>query len=299
MTEIKFCHECGRKLEALYPGCFLPVDPPEYIKRELALPPDERTLEWFNASPQGDPESGPKEMRCPAGHATIAEYAESRLMEEHGRIIGDFLDEIRTGERSDASEPEIPLAVQVAAETLVNHRLKVEAHWDAVFAAQEQIAETSGVSAEGEPCGDCGAERCECGPTFSNDTVDHPTFCVCCFCVGELEANYDRTHPWAEEHYPTDEEWEAAAARRLQCPAGYDPTLDPMVEQTEQVPAPVNLTRWSENVRGCWDTPSEARFEEVLLAPLPEPNELDEFVSVGLGLISALRTHNSDRDSNR
>jgi len=137
----KFCFQCARALALRYPGCYLPEDPPEYIRAEQHLPPDQRIHGPEHCHPQGNPEDGPKGMRCPAGHETLDERLETEISLRNLVDPDEFLLAFQEGQRECAEDPEISVEVMEAALTINRYRNERDEAWSRWSKEQERLGE--------------------------------------------------------------------------------------------------------------------------------------------------------------
>jgi len=136
-----FCFICGRRLERRYPGCYLPEDPPEYIRMEAHLPPDQRIYGPEQTHPHGNPEDGPKEWRCPAGHPTVQEQVEQEIMSGGWVNPDEFLNAFQEGQRGCAEDPEISPEVMEAAKIINGYRNLRDEFWSSRREEAERLCE--------------------------------------------------------------------------------------------------------------------------------------------------------------
>lgn len=136
--EAKFCPFCGRAYQPRYPNCYDPADPPDYIKVDLAREPDQRLLGPENSSHFGDPELGPKQLRCPAGHDTLDELIEQETASRGLVVPEDFLQEIQDGSAPTCYDP-VPAGVQLAAEVLLEWMKKEKLLFEQECARMETL----------------------------------------------------------------------------------------------------------------------------------------------------------------
>lgn len=93
----KFCFVCGKALAMRYPGC------------------GPGTAD-HGVGEQGNPEDGPRSMRCPDGHATVEELAESHRWD----MLVTTLEEICSTETLPGEDP-LPDEIQDAAKCLYEY----------------------------------------------------------------------------------------------------------------------------------------------------------------------------------